>query len=104
MDRVHAVGPAKIAFGIKAQIRRAIEAEGIPYTYVCSNLFAGFFLPRLSQSDATAAFFVSKLSQPGATGPPRDKVIIPGDGNPKGKQPLNIIQELKFPFHFRLNQ
>ncbi|CBI37663.3 unnamed protein product, partial [Vitis vinifera] len=53
VDRIHAVGPAKTAFGIKAQIRRAIEAEGIPYTY------------------------------PGATGPPRDKIIIPGDGNPK---------------------
>uniref|UniRef100_F6I0K9 NmrA-like domain-containing protein n=1 Tax=Vitis vinifera TaxID=29760 RepID=F6I0K9_VITVI len=67
VDRIHAVGPAKTAFGIKAQIRRAIEAEGIPYTYL----------------EATAAFFVSRLSQPGATGPPRDKIIIPGDGNPK---------------------
>ncbi|WJZ83673.1 hypothetical protein VitviT2T_003335 [Vitis vinifera] len=83
VDRIHAVGPAKTAFGIKAQIRRAIEAEGIPYTYVSSNFFAGFFLPRLSQLEATAAFFVSRLSQPGATGPPRDKIIIPGDGNPK---------------------
>ncbi|XP_034681725.1 phenylcoumaran benzylic ether reductase Pyrc5-like [Vitis riparia] len=83
VDRIHAVGPAKTAFGIKAQIRRAIEAEGIPYTYVSSNFSAGFFLPRLSQLEATAAFFVSRLSQPGATGPPRDKIIIPGDGNPK---------------------
>ncbi|KAJ9704770.1 hypothetical protein PVL29_003018 [Vitis rotundifolia] len=70
VDRIHAVGPAKIA-------------EGIPYTYVSSNFFAGFFLPRLSQLEATAAFFVSRLSQPGATGPPRDKIVIPGDGNPK---------------------
>lgn len=100
MDRVQAVGPAKIAFGIKAQIRRAIEAEGIPYTYVCSNLFAGFFLPRLSQSEATAAFFVSKSSEPAATGPPRDQVVIPGDGNPKGKQTPKIIQQLNFPLHF----
>ncbi|NP_001268158.1 isoflavone reductase-like protein 6 [Vitis vinifera] len=69
VDRVHAVGPAKTAFEIKAQIRRTIEAEGIPYTYVSSNFFAGFFLPT--------------LSQPGATAPPRDKVIILGDGNPK---------------------
>ncbi|KAL6346892.1 hypothetical protein AAG906_003009 [Vitis piasezkii] len=70
VDRIHAVGPAKTAFGIKAQIRRAIEAEGFP-------------TPTLSQLEATAAFFVSRLSQPGATGPPRDKIIIPGDGNPK---------------------
>ncbi|XP_034681736.1 phenylcoumaran benzylic ether reductase Pyrc5-like isoform X2 [Vitis riparia] len=69
VDRVHAVGPAKRAFEIKAQIRRTIEAEGIPYTYVSSNFFAAFFLPT--------------LSQPGATAPPRDKVIILGDGNPK---------------------
>lgn len=74
MDRVHPVEPAKTAFGIKAQIRRTIEAEGIPYTYVSSNFFAGFFLP--------------SFAQPGATAPPRDKVIILGDGNPKGKQPL----------------
>ena len=87
MDRVHAVEPAKTAFEIKAQIRRTIEAEGIPYTYVSSNFFAGFFLPT--------------LSQPGATAPPRDKVIILGDGNPKGKQPLKIIQ-LNFPLHFLL--
>ncbi|XP_010263625.1 PREDICTED: isoflavone reductase-like protein [Nelumbo nucifera] len=69
VDRVHAVEPAKTAFATKAQIRRATEAAGIPYTYVSSNFFAGFFLPT--------------LSQPGATAPPRDKVIILGDGNPK---------------------
>lgn len=69
VDRVHAVEPAKSAFAIKAQIRRAVEAEGIPYTYVSSNCFAGYFLPT--------------LVQPGATAPPRDKVIILGDGNPK---------------------
>ena len=69
MDRVHAVEPAKSAFNIKVQIRRAVEAAGIPYTYVSANFFAGYFLP--------------SLSQPGATTPPRDKVVILGDGNPK---------------------
>ncbi|XP_030955893.1 phenylcoumaran benzylic ether reductase Betv6-like [Quercus lobata] len=69
VDRVHAVEPSKSAFAAKAKIRRAIEAEGIPYTYVSSNYFADYFLPT--------------LAQPGATTPPRDKVIIPGDGNPK---------------------
>ncbi|KAL9391439.1 hypothetical protein Peur_015359 [Populus x canadensis] len=53
VDRVHAVEPAKSAFATKANIRRAIEAQGIPFTY------------------------------PGATAPPRDKVVIVGDGNPK---------------------
>ncbi|XP_050267490.1 phenylcoumaran benzylic ether reductase Betv6 [Quercus robur] len=69
VDRVHAVDPAKTAFASKAQIRRAVEAEGIPFTYVSSNYFAGYFLPT--------------LAQPGVTAPPRDKVVIPGDGNPK---------------------
>ena len=75
MDRVHAVEPAKTAFEIKAKIRRATKAEGIPYTYVSSNFFAGYFLP--------------SLSQPGATAPPREKVVILGDGNPKGKRNLS---------------
>ncbi|KAK8648962.1 hypothetical protein V6N13_129704 [Hibiscus sabdariffa] len=69
VDLNNAVEPAKSAFGQKAQIRRAIEAEGIPYTYVPCNCFAGYFLPT--------------LSQPGATSPPRDKVVILGDGNAK---------------------
>ncbi|XP_075496545.1 isoflavone reductase-like protein [Primulina tabacum] len=69
VDRARAVEPAKSAFEGKAQIRRAIEAEGIPYTYVASNFFAGYSLPTLIQL--------------GATAPPRDKVIILGDGNAK---------------------
>ncbi|KVI01999.1 NAD(P)-binding domain-containing protein [Cynara cardunculus var. scolymus] len=69
VDRTNAVEPAKTAFAIKAQIRRATEAEGIPYTYVSSNCFAGYFLPT--------------LAQPAATAPPRDKVVILGDGNAK---------------------
>ncbi|XWS21042.1 hypothetical protein CRYUN_Cryun30bG0021300 [Craigia yunnanensis] len=71
VDRVHAVEPAKTAFSIKAQIRRTIEAEGIPHTYVPANCFAGYFLPTLAQPGAMAP------------PPPRDKVIILGDGNPK---------------------
>ena len=85
MDRVTAVEPAKTLFGAKAQIRRIIEAEGIPYTYVCSNSFAGYF--------------IRTISQPGGTAPPRDKITISGDGNPKSKQPLKVIQ-LNFPLHF----
>ncbi|CAI9763732.1 unnamed protein product [Fraxinus pennsylvanica] len=69
VDRTRAVEPAKSTFAVKAQIRRTIEAEGIPYTYVSSNYFAGYSLPT--------------LVQPGVTAPPRDKVIILGDGNAK---------------------
>ncbi|XP_076894208.1 eugenol synthase 1-like [Bidens hawaiensis] len=69
VDRTRAVEPAKSMFAVKAQIRRAIEAENIPYTYVSSNCYAGYFLPTLAQADVTA--------------PPRDKAVILGDGNPK---------------------
>ncbi|OAY25201.1 phenylcoumaran benzylic ether reductase Betv6 [Manihot esculenta] len=69
VDRVHPVEPAASNFGLKAKIRRAIEAEEIPYTYVVSNGFAGYFLP--------------SLGQPNAQVPPRDKVVILGDGNTK---------------------
>ncbi|KAI9181983.1 hypothetical protein LWI28_020752 [Acer negundo] len=71
VDRCHAVEPAKTAYSRKAKIRRAVEAEGIPYTYVSSNLFAGIHLANLSQVGTTAA------------APPTDKVVILGDGNPK---------------------
>ncbi|KAM3709581.1 hypothetical protein ACJW31_02G182400 [Castanea mollissima] len=69
VDRVHAVEPAAHFFGVKASVRRSIEAEAIPYTYLVSNGFAGYFLPNFGHA--------------GATAPPRDKVIIIGDGNPK---------------------
>ncbi|KAI3848857.1 hypothetical protein MKX03_034243 [Papaver bracteatum] len=69
VDRSRAIEPAKSAFEEKVRVRRVIEAEGIPYTYLTSNCFAGCFLPNFSQA--------------GATTPPRDKVIILGDGNPK---------------------
>ncbi|CAK9149351.1 unnamed protein product [Ilex paraguariensis] len=57
VDRVHAAEPIKTA-----QFLRTIEAEGIPYTYVSTNCFAGYLLPTLMQL--------------GATAPPRDKVTI----------------------------
>ncbi|XAR73852.1 hypothetical protein NMG60_11007960 [Bertholletia excelsa] len=71
VDRMHAVEPMASSLAIKARIRRAIEAEGIPYTYIVSNCFAGHFLPCLGQ--------LHLLSN--VTTPPRDKVLIPGDGN-----------------------
>lgn len=70
VENVHGIGTVKSIFEAKVKIRRAVEAEGIPYTYVLSYYFNGFCLPRLAQH--------------GATAPPRDKVVIQGDGNPKG--------------------
>ncbi|KAJ1691446.1 hypothetical protein LUZ63_015601 [Rhynchospora breviuscula] len=43
-DRVCGVEPTKSMYAIKAQIRRAIVSEGIPYTFFCCNLWAGRFL------------------------------------------------------------
>ncbi|KAJ1415338.1 NmrA-like domain [Sesbania bispinosa] len=70
VDRHDAVEPVRGVFEDKAKIRRAIEAEGIPYTYLCCHAFTGYFLRNLAQLDATV--------------PPRDKVVILGDGNVKG--------------------
>lgn len=54
----------------KSEMRRLIEAEGIPYTYVCCNFYTSYLLP--------------SLVQPGLQAPPRDKVTIFGDGNVRG--------------------
>ncbi|KAJ1415336.1 NmrA-like domain [Sesbania bispinosa] len=70
VDRHHAVEPVASFYEQKVKIRRAIEAAGIPYTYINSNAFAGYFIPTLGQQNVTA--------------PPRDKVVILGDGNVKG--------------------
>lgn len=55
----------------KAEIRRLIEAEHIPYTYICCNFFMRYLLP--------------SLVQPGLKSPPREKVTIYGDGTVKGR-------------------
>ncbi|KAA0045560.1 isoflavone reductase-like protein [Cucumis melo var. makuwa] len=68
-DHIDAVEPAKSMYSAKAEFRRAVEAEGIPHTFVVCNFFDGYFL--------------SNLSQPDASVPPRDKVVILGDGTPK---------------------
>ncbi|XP_027360650.1 isoflavone reductase-like [Abrus precatorius] len=70
VDRHDSVYPVREVFEDKAKIRRIIEAEGIPYTYLCCHAFTGYFLRNLAQLDATV--------------PPRDKVFILGDGNVKG--------------------
>ncbi|CAN4100142.1 unnamed protein product [Withania somnifera] len=54
----------------KSDIRRIIEAEGIPHTYVCCNFFTSVLLP--------------SLVQPGMKAPPTDEVSIFGDGTAKG--------------------
>ncbi|WCJ35198.1 Isoflavone reductase-like protein [Euphorbia peplus] len=63
VDHVNAVDPAKGMYAIKAQLRRAIEAQRIPYTYIGCGFFATYIISCLF--------------------PPGDKVSILGDGNVK---------------------
>lgn len=73
VDRVRGVEPAKSAYSAKAKIRRALEGSGIPYTIVSSNFFADWFLSSLAQPQP-----------PTPPLPPKHRVFILGDGNPKG--------------------
>ncbi|KFK44106.1 hypothetical protein AALP_AA1G216600 [Arabis alpina] len=68
VDRTIAIEPTLSEFIMKAQIRRAIEAAEIPYTYVVTGCFAGLFVPCLGQ-------YHLRLKSP-----PRDKVSIYGNG------------------------
>ncbi|PKA49320.1 Isoflavone reductase-like protein [Apostasia shenzhenica] len=65
-ERVHKLEPVSSALAPKIEIRRAIKAAGIPYTLILNNYFAGYAIPTLAQE-----------------APPKDKVIIFGDGNVK---------------------
>ncbi|KAJ9135814.1 hypothetical protein P3X46_032949 [Hevea brasiliensis] len=67
VDLSQVVEPATDYIELKRKIRRAVEAEGIPYTFIVSNGFAQYFLASLGQLNAKV--------------PPRDKVVILGDGN-----------------------
>ncbi|GLJ19458.1 hypothetical protein SUGI_0351210 [Cryptomeria japonica] len=69
VDKHHAVEPMKSMFDLKIKLRRTIEAEGIPHTYVVPHCFAGYFL--------------TNLAQLGLAAPPRDKIVIYGDGTTK---------------------
>lgn len=67
---VNAIEPGRVTFDEKMVVRKAIEEAKIPFTYVSANCFAGYF--------------AGNLSQFGTLVPPKEKVIIYGDGNSKG--------------------
>lgn len=69
-DKVQISGMDYNFYSRKAEIRRLVEAEGIPYTYVSCNFYMSCLLPSLVQPELKA--------------PPRDKIKIYGDGNIKG--------------------
>ena len=87
MDHAKAVDPIEHHLRVKASIRRSIEAE-VPYTYLVSNGFAGYFLPnyRIALTSGTGGFNLGIALTGGTssfTAPPRDKVEIIGEGNTK---------------------
>ncbi|XP_018485733.1 pinoresinol reductase 1 [Raphanus sativus] len=65
----HALPPGRETFDQKMEVRHAIEAVGIPYTYVVGACFAAYFAGNLSQMEALL--------------PPKKKTNIYGDGNIK---------------------
>ncbi|KAL6183748.1 hypothetical protein ACLB2K_045159 [Fragaria x ananassa] len=65
----HALEPGRVTFDEKMVVRKAIEEAKIPFTYVCGAAFGGYF--------------AGNLSQMGTLVPPKDKVLIYGDGNTK---------------------
>ncbi|KAK9928188.1 hypothetical protein M0R45_025334 [Rubus argutus] len=65
----HALEPGRVTFDEKMKVRKAIEDAKIPFTYVCGAAFAGYF--------------AGNLSQMGTLVPPKDKVLVYGDGNTK---------------------
>lgn len=69
-DRVQINGMDYGFYARKAEIRRLVEDEGIPFTYVSCNFYTSYLLP--------------SLVQPGLKVPPRDTVWIFGDGSVKG--------------------
>lgn len=72
-----AVGPVKTVVDDSVKIRRAVEAEHIPYTYVICNCFAEYFVPCLGQVDLMVGI------TPPLPHPPTDKISIYGDGKSK---------------------
>ena len=69
VDRTGIVEPGRTLLSGKVAVRRAVEAAGIPYTYVVTGFFASDSLPGIGQA----------LAQ----GPPADKAVVLGDGNAK---------------------
>ncbi|KAM0897584.1 hypothetical protein ACQ4PT_022490 [Festuca glaucescens] len=71
VERVHTVDPVASLYARKVDLRRLIEAEGIPHTYVCCNGFAETYLPSIGDVTTVGA------------GPPSEKITVLGDGDAK---------------------
>ncbi|XP_078165148.1 leucoanthocyanidin reductase-like [Carex rostrata] len=67
IDKANPVEPGLAFYKEKRRVRRAIEAAGIPYTYICCNSIAGW------------PYFDN--THPSEVPPPLDRFQIYGDGN-----------------------
>ncbi|XP_072990603.1 leucoanthocyanidin reductase-like [Typha latifolia] len=67
IDKANPVEPGLSFYYEKRKVRRAIEAAGIPYTYICCNSIAGW------------PYFDN--THPSEISPPLDRFQIYGDGN-----------------------
>ncbi|KAJ1686879.1 hypothetical protein LUZ63_018269 [Rhynchospora breviuscula] len=67
IDKANPVEPGLTFYKEKRRVRRAIEAAGIPYTYICCNSIAGW------------PYFDN--THPSEVPPPLDRFQIYGDGN-----------------------
>ncbi|XP_021725594.1 isoflavone reductase homolog [Chenopodium quinoa] len=65
----NALEPGRVTFDEKMIVRKAIEDAQIPFTYVIANCFGGYFVGNLSQMSSLL--------------PPKDDVVLYGDGNVK---------------------
>lgn len=69
IDKANPVEPALSFYNLKRKVRRATEAAGIPYTYICCNSIAGWpYFDNIHPSEVC---------------PPLDQFQIYGDGNTK---------------------
>ncbi|KAI3674437.1 hypothetical protein L2E82_52261 [Cichorium intybus] len=69
-DKTHISDMDQGFYSRKSEIRRLVESQDIPYTFISCNFFMNYLLP--------------SLIQPGKKTPPRDKLTIFGNGNVKG--------------------
>lgn len=70
IDRADPVEPGLTMYNEKREVRRSIEAAGVPYTYVCCN--------------SIAAWPYHDNTHPADVLPPLDLFHIYGDGSVKG--------------------
>ncbi|RZR97690.1 hypothetical protein BHM03_00026939 [Ensete ventricosum] len=70
IDKANPVEPALSLYNRKRRVRRAVEAAGVPYTYICCNSIAGW------------PYHDNK--HPSKAAPPLDRFVMYGDGSVRG--------------------